>query len=476
MALFCILAAPLIMGNDVRHIISSRARHTLLNTDAIAVNQDPLGTPGFRVSPYSRTGVELWARKIGDGNISVALVNKGDAAADVTLELTSLVNAGFEGAVNAVRVFDIFAQADVGTVEANGSWCFSLVEPHGVKFLRLAPLSPGVVPKQGLNKLGMSKPCPKHPPAPPGPSPGPFPPFSPTCPGNKRTNTTTPPHPSGWSRAFDKTYSDQDCPNLGNHMGMFNQCAALCERTSGCTAMNWGGASGGACALRGCREGQVPTGPILNGIHGYLRCSKPDCLHPHSPSPSPLPPLNPPAPPMPETKLMDKIGAYVMQAAETTPVVWKGRTLLVQTVSGNTPGVYGCCVCRTFGCVDNASAPIGYSDCSGCDHTCNEDYKRWYGSCTPQFIQLVDFATLEVLVSPIPGTEAFTMASATVFKDTLYVYATNGVNTSRVSCFSSSDPTNTTEGSWDAVEVLHMPPGLVVYNTDVHHTSAATDR
>ena len=59
-------------------------------------------------------------------------------------------------------------------------------------------------------------------------------------------------------------------------------------------------------------------------------------------------------------KSMEKLGAYVMQAAETSPVNWKGQTLIVETVSGNTPGVFPCCTCTTFGCVSNATAHTGY--------------------------------------------------------------------------------------------------------------------
>eukprot|EP01044_Picomonas_judraskeda_P025515 COSAG03_NODE_7422_length_920_cov_2.566382_1_plen_69_part_10 len=39
MALFAVMAAPLIMGNDVRNISSARAKATLLNRHAIAVDQ-----------------------------------------------------------------------------------------------------------------------------------------------------------------------------------------------------------------------------------------------------------------------------------------------------------------------------------------------------------------------------------------------------------------------------------------------------
>lgn len=41
-----IVAAPLIMGNDVRNITNSTAA-ILLNRDAIKVNQDPLGQQGM---------------------------------------------------------------------------------------------------------------------------------------------------------------------------------------------------------------------------------------------------------------------------------------------------------------------------------------------------------------------------------------------------------------------------------------------
>ena len=124
--------------------------------------------------------------------------------------------------------------------------------------------------------------------------------------------------------------------------------------------------------------------------------------------------------------LMEKLGAFVMQAAETSPVNWHGRTLLVETVSGNTPGVWPCCKCTTFGCVANASAHVGYSDCSAC--TCSAQRKKEHGSCAPEFFRIRDKDTLEILVSPIPNTEGFGFGAAFVDKGRLWVYGTNLVN------------------------------------------------
>ena len=115
---------------------------------------------------------------------------------------------------------------------------------------------------------------------------------------------------------------------------------------------------------------------------------------------------------------MQKLGAYVMQAGETSPVNWKGRTLLVEATTGDTIDLqgrptYACCICRTFGCVANASAPIGYVDCSGCAGTCTAAQKKAWGSCAPEFIRVRDLKTLKTL-QKIPGSEGFGFANAPV--------------------------------------------------------------
>jgi hypothetical protein len=174
-------------------------------------------------------------------------------------------------------------------------------------------------------------------------------------------------------------------------------------------------------------------------------------------------------PPAGAKSSIEKLGAYVMQAAETSPVNWNGRTLLVETVSGNTPGVYSCCSCTTFGCVANASAHTGYSDCSAC--SCSAERKAAVGSCAPEFFRIRDANTLAILVSPIPGTEGFAFASAFVADNRLWVYGSNLVNKTvakkcmSISCFSTADPTSAT--SWHAREALVLPAGYSVFNTDV---------
>lgn len=78
MAIWAILAAPLIMSNDLR-TIKSDFRDILLNRGIIAVNQDPLGIQGRRI--YKADGIEIWARPItpvaGDFySYSIAFLNR----------------------------------------------------------------------------------------------------------------------------------------------------------------------------------------------------------------------------------------------------------------------------------------------------------------------------------------------------------------------------------------------------------------
>lgn len=78
--LWCLLAAPLMIGCDVRHM-SDLARTLLLNPELIAVNQDALGCPGYHVGEvdYAWEKMHVWAKPLADGSVAVGLFNLGDA-------------------------------------------------------------------------------------------------------------------------------------------------------------------------------------------------------------------------------------------------------------------------------------------------------------------------------------------------------------------------------------------------------------
>ena len=76
MAIWSIIAAPLIMGNDVRNLTASTLA-ILSNEHAIAVNQDVLGKQGLRLTA-SNVSEQVWARPLHDGSVAVGLYNKAD--------------------------------------------------------------------------------------------------------------------------------------------------------------------------------------------------------------------------------------------------------------------------------------------------------------------------------------------------------------------------------------------------------------
>ena len=106
-SLWAILAAPLMAGNDVR-VMSDATRAILTAPEVIAVDQDPLGRQGRRVS--RERDVEVWVRELDGGARAVVLLNRGETAAraEVTWDLVG-------GSISdTALVRDLWQRQDVG--------------------------------------------------------------------------------------------------------------------------------------------------------------------------------------------------------------------------------------------------------------------------------------------------------------------------------------------------------------------------
>ena len=73
-SMWCMLAAPLMSGNDLREMDYKTIR-ILTNKEVIAVNQDPLGRQGIRFMDMGDR--EIWAKPLADGEIAVCFLNRG---------------------------------------------------------------------------------------------------------------------------------------------------------------------------------------------------------------------------------------------------------------------------------------------------------------------------------------------------------------------------------------------------------------
>jgi alpha-galactosidase len=128
MSLWSILAAPLLAGNDLTKM-TAETQSILMNSEVIAVDQDPLGKQGDRV--WARGGLELWSKPLRGGSLSVALFNR---LIGPTLMTFSLSDVGWTG---PAKVRDLWKHEDVGLVQD----AYSIVVPkQGVVMLRLQRL------------------------------------------------------------------------------------------------------------------------------------------------------------------------------------------------------------------------------------------------------------------------------------------------------------------------------------------------
>jgi len=107
MTLWCLLAAPLLAGND----LTSMTRETLeilTNPEVIAVDQDSLGVEGHRV--WQEGPLEVWMKPLADGSKAVGLFNRSASGLPIS------VRFGAIGVGHSARVRDLWARRDLGII------------------------------------------------------------------------------------------------------------------------------------------------------------------------------------------------------------------------------------------------------------------------------------------------------------------------------------------------------------------------
>ncbi|MEV0895256.1 ricin-type beta-trefoil lectin domain protein [Actinoplanes sp. NPDC049802] len=90
-AMWAVMAAPLIAGNDVRTMDAATSA-ILKNSRLIAINQDSLGLQGTQVA--NDGGRRVLAKRLAGGDVAVALYNPGSTAATMTTTATAIGKNG----------------------------------------------------------------------------------------------------------------------------------------------------------------------------------------------------------------------------------------------------------------------------------------------------------------------------------------------------------------------------------------------
>ncbi len=137
-SLWCMLAAPLIAGNDLRSM-SKETTEILTNEDVIAVNQDSLGVQCFKWFKFN--DLEIYAKPLANNELAICFLNRGESVKKINFDWKTSENISdsFSGTnynfINdTYKIRDLWAHKEVG----NTSKPFSAeLGPHDVFMLRL---------------------------------------------------------------------------------------------------------------------------------------------------------------------------------------------------------------------------------------------------------------------------------------------------------------------------------------------------
>lgn len=130
-ALWCLQAAPLMIGADIR-ALDEISLKLLGNEALIEVNQDPLGIQARCLG--SHLNVEIWAKPLADGSIAVGLFNLGpqnQSHAPVSWEAIGLSHT------TECQVTELLSGDDRGRL--TGFYTSREIPRHGCEVLRIRP-------------------------------------------------------------------------------------------------------------------------------------------------------------------------------------------------------------------------------------------------------------------------------------------------------------------------------------------------
>jgi alpha-galactosidase len=142
-SLWCILAAPLLAGNDLR-AMSAATRTILTNREAIAIDQDAAGIQGQLMSLQGTQ--EAWGKPLANGDYAVLLLNAGNAPATITVNTQIF---GLKPAPLYV-VRDLWAHS----TSLSTGFLSATLPPHGSVLLRITlPASAALPTPPSLSTL-----------------------------------------------------------------------------------------------------------------------------------------------------------------------------------------------------------------------------------------------------------------------------------------------------------------------------------
>ncbi|MDD4923126.1 MAG: glycoside hydrolase family 27 protein, partial [Bacteroidales bacterium] len=126
-SLWCMMAAPLIAGNDLQNM-TPETKEILLNKELIAIDQDPLGKQG---KCYRDNGdYQIWIKELANKEKAVCLLNKSDEKKSVLVDFDLLA-----GSKSNYKVKDLWENKELNLKTTS---MYVDLNPHAVKVYKFS--------------------------------------------------------------------------------------------------------------------------------------------------------------------------------------------------------------------------------------------------------------------------------------------------------------------------------------------------
>ena len=136
-SMWCMLAAPLMAGNDLRNM-TRETLEILTNNEVIAVDQDSLGIQGFK---YAATdSLELWFKPLANDEWAMCVLNRGIDEKEFSFNwkehvvVDSVFNKSIDFRAADYSIRDLWAKQNIGTTKKN---LRIIIPGHDVFLVRL---------------------------------------------------------------------------------------------------------------------------------------------------------------------------------------------------------------------------------------------------------------------------------------------------------------------------------------------------
>ena len=116
-SMWCMIAAPLIAGNDLKNM-SPQTLATLTNLDAIGINQDALGVQGLKYK--TEDGFETWLKPLKGGDWAVCFLNRSAASKAIDFDwmknvvLDDVSKRKLDATSETFRIKDVWTKKEMG--------------------------------------------------------------------------------------------------------------------------------------------------------------------------------------------------------------------------------------------------------------------------------------------------------------------------------------------------------------------------